>query len=247
MNLRRRKTLIAVGIATFLLIAIATFPARIASSWLAPEQLRLGGVTGSIWSGHASEVAFGSEYFSDVSWSLKPLHLLMASVAVDAEVNTIAGRLSVSLAAGLGSTVTVSNVRGNLSIAGIHPAFDANLISGNLEINIDEIVLDDGYPSLATGQLTVSNLVAGAMGTSPLGSFDAVLDTTDVGIMAIVSDNEAIFDLAGTLTLARDRSYLFVGDIAPTSLTPRRVSENLRFLGSPDADGKRQFRFEGSL
>ena len=56
-----------------------------------------------------------------------------------------------------------------------------------------------------------------------------------------------IFDLDGTLTLGRDRSYLFVGDIAPTNLTPRGISENFRFLGSPDAEGKRQFRFEGSL
>lgn len=242
-----RKSLVFIGVVTFLVIVIATFPARVASAWLAPDQLRLGGVSGSIWNGRAAEVAFGDEYFSDLRWSLKPLHLLTAKLALDAELTTLAGRISMSLATGFGGTVKMTDVRGNLSVARMHPAFEANRISGNLDLSIDQLILENGYPSSASGQVTVNNLVAGTLNANPLGSFDAAVDTTVDGIVAIVSDADAVFDLAGTLTLGRDRSYLFVGDIAPTGNTPDSINENLRFLGSPDANGKRQFRFEGSL
>lgn len=247
MNLASRRTLIVVGIATFFLIVVATFPARVASSWLAPEQLRLGGVTGSIWRGRAAEVSFGSEYFSDLRWSLKPLQLLTARIALDAELTTLAGRISMSLTAGLGGTVTMTDVRGILSIAGMHPAFEANRIGGNLELKINELILDNGYPYSASGLVVVSNLVAGTLGATSLGSFVADVDSTDDGIVAAVSDSDAVFDLVGTLTLGRNRSYLFVGDIAPTSKTPGNLSQKLRVLGSPDANGFRQFRFEGTL
>lgn len=247
MTLSGRKPFIIVGIGAFLLIVIATFPARVASSWLAPDELRLGGVSGSIWRGRAAEVAYGDEYFSDLRWSFKPLHLFAARVALDARLDTLAGPLSMSLSAGPGGVASLRNVRGKLSVAAIHPAFEANQISGNLELNIEELVLEDGYPTEASGVLTLSELVAGAMGAAPLGSFDAVVETSDNGIVARVSDKVAIFDLAGTLTLGPDRSYLFVGDIAPTSMTPDSINQNMRYLGSPDAQGKRQFRFEGSL
>ena len=98
----RRKTLIVLGAITFLVVIVATFPARVASQWFVPEQVRLGGVSGSIWSGQANEVAIGPEYFSNLSWDLKPLRLFTGSLALDAELTTLAGPVAMSVAVGLG-------------------------------------------------------------------------------------------------------------------------------------------------
>ena len=53
--------------------------------------------------------------------------------------------------------------------------------------------------------------------------------------------------MAGTITLNRDRSYAFVGVVAPTPMTPPSVVNQLRFLGSPNERGQHEFRFEGQL
>ena len=73
------------------------------------------------------------------------------------------------------------------------------------------------------------------------------ISTQDSGIVGLVTDAGAVLDVTGTLQLAEDRSYSLVGNVAPNRETPVSLNNNLRFLGTPDQNGERQFRFEGSL
>jgi len=54
-----------------------------------------------------------------------------------------------------------------------------------------------------------------------------------------------VFTVAGRLQIAPDRSYEFLGQVAPTAKTPPPVRDQMRFLGTPDAQGRYELRLSG--
>jgi hypothetical protein len=67
------------------------------------------------------------------------------------------------------------------------------------------------------------------------------------GVIASVEDTNGVFDLAGSLTISADRSYVFLGKVAANERTSEKLRKQLRFLGSPDDRGQHEIRLEGSL
>jgi general secretion pathway protein N len=223
------------------------FPARIAYQWFVPEPVKLGGIGGSVWSGQAGEGLVAGIYFTDLKWSFKPLSLLTGHVAFDTSVTTTAGKISMATAVGITGNVSLTDFVGSLSLADIHPALRANRIEGSVNIQLQKLVLSDGWPTEAHGSVGIGNLVAGAIGPDTLGNFRADITTEDSGIVGKVKDTGAVLNVTGTLQLSEDRSYSLVGFVSANGETPAMINQNLRFLGTPDQNGQRQFRFEGSL
>ena len=242
-----RKGLIAIGLITFAFASLLMFPARVAVHWFVPAEVQLNGIGGTIWSGNAAEGNAGGVYFRDLDWSFKPLHLFLGSVAADVTVNTNAGRISTGAAISLTGAVTMNDLRGSLVLSAIHPGFLSNRIDGTVRMDMQSLKLINGFPTEAVGTIDVANLMAGALGPDAIGNFHADVSTSDAGIEALVEDAGAVVDLTGSITLSPNRDYRFTGLIGATPETPPSMNQNLRFLGSPDANGKHTFRFEGSL
>lgn len=243
----QRKLLIAAGLVTFLAGTLMTLPARVVSQWFAPDQIRFSGVTGTIWRGQAAEGSANGSYFSDLMWTYKPSQLFSGKLAFDTSVNTVAGRMHGNVALAINKVIDVRDLTGDLNIAGLHPAFVKNRIDGQLNIAFQSVELRNGFPASAEGAIRVSSLVVGMFGSVPIGDFDAVVSDTENGIIAVVKDAGAVITLNGTILLDEDRNYLFTGKIGATPDTPPQINQNFRFLGSPDASGLYDFRFEGAL
>jgi len=232
---------------TFLVGTFLLFPARAAYQWFVPEQVRLSGISGSIWSGKASAGTVAGIYFTNLSWSFKPLSLFAGKFAIDASVNAAGGQISLTAGVGISGNVSMSDLVASLSLSEIHPALRANRIDGTVNIQMESLVLINGWPAEAEGNIGIGNLVAAAAGPDPLGNFRVEITTQDGDIVGLVEDTGAILDVTGTLRLADDRSYSLVGNVAPNSETPAALNRNLRGLGTPDENGQRQFRLEGAL
>jgi hypothetical protein len=82
---------------------------------------------------------------------------------------------------------------------------------------------------------------------APIGGYRMEFFTDENGVTASVEDVNGAFDLAGSLTLSADRSYVFLGKVAATERTSEKLRNQLRFLGSSDARGRHEIRLEGSL
>jgi general secretion pathway protein N len=242
-----RKRTIAIGIVTFLVATILLFPARVAYQWFVPDPVKLSGISGSVWNGKASAGLVSGVYFTDLDWSFRPLSLLAGQVAFSTSVNTGAGQVSMNAGIGMTGNVSLTDINANLTLAAIHPTLRANRIDGTIDIELKSLLLKNGWPAEAEGSIGVDNLIAAAAGPDPLGNFDVELTTQDGVIRGLVTNARAVLDVNGTLQLAEDRSYSLVGDVAPNSRTPEALNKNLRFLGTPDQNGQRQFRFEGAL
>jgi len=242
-----RRKLAWTGIIIFLIGTVLMFPARVAYNWFVPESIRLNGVTGTIWNGMAAEGIADGFYFTNLHWVFEPLYMVrgVASIAVSAD--TAGGSVSTSAGVAIGGSLLLTDFVGSLPLASIHPALQQNRISGLLNIQLQKIKMQDGWPTLVIGSIGIGNLVAGAIGPEPLGNFRAEVSTENGIVRAVVEDAGAVLDVTGNIELGEGRAYSLVGFVSANKDTPPTINQNLRFLGSADANGQRPFRFEGSL
>lgn len=241
------KRLVITGLLVFLLLLVASFPARVAYRWLAPAELQLSGISGSMWKGSAAQGMAGGAYFTGISWRLIPQSVLSGELAYAATARPASGSLAADVSIDATGTVTIENLVGNLPLDLAHPAFQANGISGDLDLRFRQLTIADAVPVSAEGFLTISNLYVRDLSASVIGDVKAEFLTNDGRMTAIVDDVSGVIDISGEFVVEADRSYRLTGLVRARPGAPPSIEQQLRFLGTPDDDGMRPFRFEGSL
>jgi general secretion pathway protein N len=242
-----RKTLVTVGVLTFVAAVIILFPARVAYNWFAPPALQVSGIEGTIWSGTAAEASAAGLYLRDLKWRLRPLRLVVGQLAASIEAKPSSGFLQADVAAGLGGDIMLGNINGSLPLRDFSSIARVPGLSGTASIQFEELRISDGLPVAAEGTLDVANLVAPMVDASSIGGYRAEFFTDDNVVVASVEDVDGVFDLAGSLTISADRNYQFIGKVAATDSTSDKLQRQLRFLGSPNERGQHDIRLEGQL
>ncbi len=241
------KRLIILGLITFIVIMLATFPARVAYHWLAPAELKLSGIAGSVWNGSAIEGMAGGAYVRNIVWQFKPVSLLSGNLAFATTSNPVSGSMNTDVAVSPDGTLTLSGLSGNVPLDLVHPAFQQSGIRGDIALQFETLVIRNGVPVAAKGSVTIADLFVQDLSPSRIGNFRADFQTTDGKITGSVEDMTGVLDVTGSISLDQDRSYSFIGQVAPTSSTPQSIVNQLRFLGSANERGQHEFRFEGQL
>lgn len=235
------------GILVFLVVLVASFPARIAYDWFAPPDLQLSGISGSIWNGKAAQALAAGAYIQDITWRFKPASIMSGEITFRTSGRPASGSLVADVGVSPGGRLALSDVSGNLPLDLIHPAFQEFGIRGDINLSFSSVIIQDGLPVDATGQITVANFFSSALSADRLGDYKAEFRTVDGNVIADVEDTAGVLDVAGQIALSPDRSYVFLGEVLARPDAPRTVTDTLPYLGSPDARGYRSFRFEGSL
>jgi general secretion pathway protein N len=241
------KRYVFAGLLVFAIVLIVSFPARVAYRWFAPPDLSLSGISGSVWSGTASEGLAGGAYIRDISWRLRPADLLTGKLAFSTTSRPASGSMETDVAVGIDGSLTLSNLAGSVPLDLVHPAFQRAGISGDLSMQFEKLMIRNGLPVDVKGSVTVANMYAPALSAATLGDYQAQFVTNDGAISGTVEDLSGVLDVIGTIAISPDRTYSLVGDVAARPGAPPSVAQQLQFLGSADDRGFRQFRFEGQL
>lgn len=241
------KRLILAGIATLIIGLISTFPARVAYQWFAPGELKLGGISGSIWRGAAAQGSAGGVYLTNIKWRFRPLGLLTGKLQFATSGNPASGFFDADIALGAGGSFTLSDVAAAVPLSALADAFPLSGIEGDVSLQFEELVIKGGVPVEATGTISIANLVSRYLAPTPLGDFRAEFQTADDGILGSVEAVSGVLELAGTIRLTQDRNYKFVGQVAAKPNAPLSITQQLQFLGTPNSRGQREFRLEGQL
>jgi general secretion pathway protein N len=242
-----RKRLIAAGAAALLLGLVVLFPARVAYDWFAPPDVQLSGITGTVWRGRAAEGSAGGFYLGELQWRFRPWSLLVGKAAFSLTANPVSGSLEAGVAVGAGGSLSLSSLDAEVPLRSLDKVLPVRGIEGSLAVRFASLVLEDGVPVEAEGTVVLSNLVVRAVSQAPLGDYRAVFQTGDGGIGGRLEEVSGVVDIAGTLLLRRDRSYSITGQVGVKEGAPPAIAQQLQYLGSPDAQGRRPFRFEGKL
>ena len=246
MQLRGR--LIAVGVITLLIGLVTAFPARVAYQWFAPAGVvSLEGISGSVWNGRVAQADVAGFYLRDLSWRFKPLGLFTGRLAYAVEATPAAGFANADVLLGVTGAIRIEALQASLPLQSLEQVVGMPGLRGNVNLQFDRIVIEDGLPVAANGELAVANLVAPLVYRGSIGGYRAEFFTQDTGVLASVADTDGIVDLAGSFEILADRSYQFLGQLAPKAETPANLRSQMRFLGTPNDRGQFELRLEGEL
>ena len=241
------KRLVVLGILMFFGVLLATFPARVAYNWFAPAEFQLSGIAGSVWNGSAAEGKAGGAYIRNISWRFAPMSLLSGTIGFKTRSSPASGLMNTEVAVGPGGKLLLSGLSGNLPLDLLHPAFQQSGMRGDIALEFETIEIRNGAPVAARGSISISDFYVPELSSSRIGDFRAEFHTNDNAVVGSVEDVSGVLDVAGTVSLDHDGSYSFIGQVAPTPLTPQSIVNQLQYLGSANERGQHEFRFEGQL
>jgi len=248
--MRRTTLLIAAGLAAFLLFLIAFLPATVLLRFLPPE-VALQGVGGTVWKGSAAEVRFRGRSLGQATWTNRPWRLLVLELDYAATLTDPSGQVSMDVILTGPQRLVLENVQGSFAVALVQGLISPAGWSGDVELDVARLVLEQGFPVEAEGRIVARDLTSPPPRTMDIGSYELVLGAGAVGSEGIsgrLQDlGSGLMQVRATLDLKRDRSYTINGEVTAGPEADEAIRRSLAFLGPADSLGRRPLTIEGTL
>ena len=246
----RKGLLVAGGFVAFLVFLIAFVPATALIRFV-PPGVAIGGLDGTIWSGHAASLSLRERAMGAVSWSCRPWPLLMLEWSCRVELQPPGGAVSAWLSGDFhGDAIDARDLSGRLSITQFEGIVTPKGWTGTLELDVARAHIADGLPQDAEGKIVLRSLKAPGPGGALLGDFELTIGEGAVGTGTLagrLTDLGGPLHVRGTVELKRDRSYFLSGEVSPGPGASPAIFDTLGFLGPPDPSGRRPFTVEGTI
>jgi general secretion pathway protein N len=235
--------------AGFALGLIISFPAR----WLGPvlpHAVHCRQLQGTAWSGTCTGLSTGARELGDLSWELHALQLLRARLDLQLDLTDQGNYLRGDIAFGFGGALHGRDVQLDLPLTS---ALISSLPAGaqaHLSGKLARIEWTGKFISVLQGQLDVRDLIA-AQG-EVFGNYQAIFapnpaaDNADTPT-GVIHDSGGPLELDGTLQLTHDPGYVMQGRVAARASASSGLADDLKYLGSADATGRRAFSLQGTF
>jgi general secretion pathway protein N len=244
--LRRSLILAVLG---FVLVLLVRFPARWISPLL-PHALHCQQLDGSAWSGSCTGLSTNGSTLGDLTWDLHALQLLRGRLDLGLDLTNGGNYLRGDVAMGFGGALHGRDISLDLPLTS---ALVSSLPAGahaRLLGTLARIEWTGKFLAELQGEVNIQDLV-GSQGLA-FGNFQATFDApsgsggTD-GPSGTVHDTGGPLALEATLQLNHDPGYVLQGRVAARPTAAPEIADELKYLGSPDAAGRRPFSLAGTF
>jgi general secretion pathway protein N len=243
-----KRTLIVVVLVIVAFAAIVL--ARLPASWVLPTSpnFNCAGVEGSLWSGYCSGLTVEGTALGDLTWQLHPSRLLFGRLAAHIELEhppSTSARGDVEV--GLGGTVVARNLTASLPLdSRLMPGVPPTL-SGTLHLDLTLArVSRKGVVRRLEGHIEANDLVDRSGYVTPLGNFSVTFPGGAPQPTGDLKDTGGPLAVRGKLLLTPQPGYDLSGYVTPRPSANQALLNAIAFLGSPDAQGRRQFALSGT-
>ncbi|HZP66230.1 MAG TPA: type II secretion system protein N [Rudaea sp.] len=250
MKFLRRLILVLLALLVVAVVVAATCPAEYAYRLVADRlgALKLLGVSGSIWQGHATSAQVFGQDVGALDWRVDVAPLFVGEVTAHLALR--------------GGEVTANGVvdrmrDGSIVVRDTDFAFPARLLApaldipalellGRVEGKLGEARIRGFWADQARGEVVWRNAACSGAAQAVFGDLEATFSSTPEGAIAGV-----VRDLGGPLALAGTFKATMGGYDAEATLSARdgnpQVADALRFVGAPQADGSSHLIIHGNL
>lgn len=250
---RRWHLYTLLGVAVYLVMLIATFPAayayRLLGTHLLPASpLRPYQISGSIWSGRVGTLAYGATALGALSWQVHPLQLLLGRLALHYQLALPDGSIEGTALIGR-SDLTLRKLSGRLPATALM-AFNTGLpmgVDGTIAFNIAHARLPaHGTPS-ADGTVVWDSAALLTGQRLPLGDLKLTLKpTAHGGVDGTVADaGGGPLQLSGNIGLDANHGYHLDLRLRARPNADTALRNSLQLLGRPDPRGDYTLRYNG--
>jgi len=223
---------------------------RMPAGWVIPANhgpVSCASVEGSVWKGSCAGLVLRGTPLGDVSWSLRPARIFAGRLA--ARVNATRGpaNASADLELGFDGSLTARHLVADLPLdAALLPGIPQSL-HGQAHVTLALAQLQHGVITQLEGRIEARNLEDRSAGNTALGSYLVTFPGGGGEPTGKLRDLDGPLALEGTLRLTPQPGFELQGFIAPRRGAPPELVNNIRFLGSPDAAGRRPFSMSGTF
>ncbi|MGH8258092.1 MAG: type II secretion system protein N [Steroidobacteraceae bacterium] len=259
--LRRAGAITAVALAAFVIGVIARFPARWATAAL-PRGTSCPRLSGTLWSGTCVGLIADGTQVGDIAWTVHPLRLLTGALSADVAVSrpSVSARARIDLSPG--GSMTAHAVRADLALDhALLPELPPST-HGTAHVDLTTLHWNGKRITGIAGQIDVTGLT-GQQG-EPLGDYRLLFpgpgrgasaaagagrtrDGTSSDPVGRLTDTGGPLAVEGTVRLTPEPGYVVEAQVAPRAGAPPDIVNALRFLGTPDAQGRRPFSLAGTF
>ena len=229
----------------FAVILLARMPAE----WLIPGSVRgfCGTLEGSLWSGSCVGLVVSGTPVGDISWTLEPSRLLGGGLAAHMDLTRSEANASADVELGFGGRITARNLVADVPLdPKLLPGIPSSL-HGRAHLDLALAQIQHGIITQLEGRIEAHDLEDRSGADTPLGSYVVTFPGGSGEQVGKLHDLEGPLALEGTLRVTREPGYVLEGFIAPRRDAPPELVNNIRFLGAPDASGRRPFSLSGTF
>ena len=230
----------------FVVIVLARMPA----AWVVPArgpQWACTSVDGSLWSGACVGLTVSRTPLGDLTWELHPLRLAAGRLAAHVTVSHGPADAAADVELTFGQRLTAHNVVADLPLdPALVPSVPPNL-HGRAHVELALAEVQRGVIRQLQGRIEARNLEERSGNNTALGSYSVTFPGGSGDPVGTLRDLEGPLALEGTLRLTPAPGFELEGVIAARQSAPPELVNSLRFLGSPDATGRRPFSLSGTF
>lgn len=236
-------------LAVYILFLIIKLPATLVLSNVPVDKnIRISGISGTIWNGHAQRIQAYGLPISKVNWSLSFLPLLWGEISADIKAGNIRDAEQISANGHIsfsGQSVEADDLLTYIPtdlVISMLPLPIPVQADGRFKVQLDELDYQDGCQALAgTGQWLNANFT-GTTGVIELGNFDAGLSCQNNNVIVDVKLPNS-FGLTARATVPANMKFTIEGRFKPDANLPKEVHQAAQFFGKPDNDGFYPIKF----
>jgi general secretion pathway protein N len=241
----RRGVLITVlAVVAFAAIVIARLPA----SWVVPappSAISCATVDGSIWSGTCGGLTMQGAALGDLVWDVHALRLLTGKLSTNIVLTRPTGSVRGDFDVGLDKSLTARNVLADFPLdKDVMALMPRNLqtVHGNAHADITFAHVVKNIVTQIQGRIELHDLEDRDRDVLPLGNYSLTFPGGSGDPTAQLQDLGGPLAVQGTVRLTQDvPGFELQGYITPRADAAPALLNQLQYLGSPDAQGRRQF------
>ena len=240
------KKIILLAILIFITGLVVKIPATVGYYFINNNEIKINGIRGTIWEGAASEFSYKNLYIRDMRWDFLPKKMLTGDFSYFMSMYPYNGYSEKEINFDLNG-ITLNNIKGKFPTNTIGIIAPYLGIDTNIDVKIKTLRITQETLSDIEGVIVLNDLSLKGLTDQSLGDYRLDLNTKDNNIRAEIINLSGDLQIEGQITLSRNGVYVFEGEVASLNSGNINLNTMLSYLGSPNNNGMRKFRFEGEL
>jgi general secretion pathway protein N len=244
----------AIWLIVFAVLVFGAFViARLPASWALPgpkSGIACADIDGTVWSGTCTGLTANGQAIGDVTWDVHAARLLAAKLNATLDLTRPTGTAHGVVEMGFNKTITAREVKADLPLdPTLLPQLPPNL-RATLHADLALLQVEGQVIKVVQGKIEADNLTEGVgQDMTSLGNYTLTFppSSADGDPVGQLRDAGGPLAVEGTLRLTSEPGFDLQGLVTARPTAPADLAQQIKFLGSPDAQGRRPFALAGSF
>jgi len=249
--------IILTAVLLYLVFLISTFPASVAinyakSAQLLPKNIKLNGVSGSLWQGQLTTVVYQDIELDNVRWKTSLLPMFIGELELDL---LIGNRRSDIKADGFlsfssnGLSLNDFTLKTSMeTLTKVKPLPLGLTTTGKLIAKIDNFSQGQPWCQTLNGELNISNsLMKSPLGKLNVANFATTLSCPQGKLTAVTKKSKNSLGIDANVIIDKSKKYIIEATVLPPSDAEKEYINFLNFSGKRNSQGEYSFKHSGRL